>query len=73
MHRIRELRKAKKLSQQELAARLNIDRSTIAKWETGTNSPRTDKLRQLAEVLDCSLEELLPPANSTNKYNQQGG
>jgi len=60
MHRIRELRKAKKLSQQELAVKLGVDRSTIAKWETGTNSPRTDKLRQLAKVLDCSLEELLP-------------
>lgn len=60
MHRIRELRKAQKLSQQELAARLRVDRSTIAKWETGTNSPRIDKLRQLAKVLNCSLEDLVP-------------
>lgn len=60
MHRIRELRTAQKLSQQELATKLGIDRSTVAKWETGTHSPRTDKLRQLAKVLNCSLEELLP-------------
>ena len=60
MHRIRELRIAQKLSQQELATKLGIDRSTVAKWETGTHSPRTDKLRQLAKVLNCSLEELLP-------------
>lgn len=60
MHRIRELRKAKKLSQQELAVKIGVDRSTIAKWETGTNSPRTDKLRQLSKILECSLDELLP-------------
>ncbi|WP_173444519.1 helix-turn-helix domain-containing protein [Selenomonas ruminantium] len=59
MHRIRELRKAQKLSQQELAAKLSVDRSTIAKWETGTNSPRIDKLRQLATVLNCSLDDLV--------------
>lgn len=67
MHRIRELRKAKKLSQQELADKLGVDRSTIAKWETGTNSPRTNKLHQLAKVLDCSLEELLPPPRYSPK------
>ena len=60
MHRIRELRKAKKLSQQEMAAKIGVDRSTIAKWETGTNSPRADKLRQLSKILECSLDELLP-------------
>lgn len=60
MNRIRELRKAQKLSQLELAAKLGVDRSTIAKWETGAHSPRTDKLRMLARILDCSLEELLP-------------
>ena len=59
MHRIRELRKAQKLSQQELATKLGVDRSTIAKWETGTNSPRIDKLRQLATVLNCSLDDLV--------------
>jgi len=60
MHRIRELRIAQKLSQQELATKLGIDRSSVAKWETGAHSPRTDKLRQLAKVLNCSVEELLP-------------
>lgn len=60
MNRIRELRKAQNLSQQELAVKLGVDRSTIAKWETGAHSPRTYKLKQLAKILDCSLEELLP-------------
>ena len=60
MHRIRELRKAQKLSQQELATKLGVDRSSVAKWETGAHTPRTDKLRKLAEVLNCSLEDLVP-------------
>lgn len=60
MNRIRELRKEQKMSQQELAVKLGVERSTIAKWETDIHSPRTDKLRQIAKVLDCSLDELLP-------------
>lgn len=60
MNRIRELRKAQNLSQQELAVKIGVDRSTIAKWETEANCPRTDKLRQLAKILDCAVEELLP-------------
>ncbi len=60
MNRIRELRKAQNLSQQELAVKLGVDRSTIAKWETGAHSPRTNKMRKLTKILECSLEELLP-------------
>ena len=60
MHRIRELRIAQKLSQQELATKLGIDRSTVAKWETGAHSPRINKMKKLAKILNCSLEELLP-------------
>lgn len=60
MNRIRELRKAQNLSQQELAVKLGVDRSTIAKWETGAHSPRMNKMRKLTKILDCSLEELLP-------------
>lgn len=32
---IKTLRKAKGLSQQELAAKLNVVRQTVSKWETG--------------------------------------
>lgn len=69
MNLIRELRKAKRLSQQELAVKIGVDRSTIAKWEIGTHSPRTNKLRHLADILDCPLEALLPESK-TNHIHQ---
>lgn len=41
---IRELRKAKGLSQEELAVRLNVVRQTVSKWEQGLSVPDADML-----------------------------
>ena len=59
MNRIRELRQKKELSQEELARLLGVDRSSVAKWETGNNLPRAEKLMMLATIFGCSLDELL--------------
>lgn len=59
MNRIRELRQKKQLTQEELARLLGVDRSSVAKWETGSNSPRMDKLLLLAKFLECSLDDLV--------------
>ena len=56
--RIRDARKAKHLSQEELAKQLFISRSALAKWETGQSMPDIRMLKQLADVLDVSLEYL---------------
>ncbi len=56
--KIEELRKKKGITQDALADMLHIDRSTIAKWETGVANPRADKIPALAEALGCSIEEL---------------
>ena len=57
--RIRERRLALSLSQARLAAELGIDQSTVAKWETGPNSPRPKTLRDLAERLHVSVSWLI--------------
>ena len=59
MNRIRELRQKKYLSQEELARLLGVDRSAVAKWETETNLPRAEKLLQMAEIFDCSVDKIL--------------
>ena len=56
--RIKELREKKKMRQEDLATRLNVDRTTVTKWETGETSPRTDKLPELAKALGCSINQL---------------
>ena len=39
MERIRELRKLRGLSQEELARIVGVERSTVSKWETGEAKP----------------------------------
>ena len=56
---IKRARKAKGLSQEELAAKLNVVRQTVSKWEKGLSVPDADALIRLAEVLEVSVSELL--------------
>jgi transcriptional regulator with XRE-family HTH domain len=55
---IKRLRKKVLLTQESLAERINVDRSTVAKWETGASFPRTDMLPKLAEILGCTIDAL---------------
>lgn len=56
---IRELRKAKGLSQEELAVRLNVVRQTVSKWEQGLSVPDADMLVAIGEVFDTPVGILL--------------
>lgn len=47
------------LRQEDIAEKLGIDRSAVAKWEAGESLPRADKLPQLARLLNCTVDELL--------------
>lgn len=55
----KELRDKKGVTQQEIAKQLNISRTTVAMWENGSSKPRADKLVQLAQILGCTVDELL--------------
>ena len=56
---IRELRKSKGLSQEELAIKLNVVRQTVSKWERGLSVPDAEMLLSLGEVLDTPVSALL--------------
>lgn len=58
--RIKELREAKNLTQEELAKLLNTKRQTISKYEKGivTNIP-SDRIEELAKILDSTPEYIL--------------
>ena len=56
---IRNYRKAKGLSQEELAAKLNVVRQTVSKWEKGLSVPDSEMLILLAEVFAVPVAELL--------------
>lgn len=57
--RIREKRKAKGMTLQQLGNVFGITRSSVSDWERGETRPGSSKLVRLAEVLDSSVEELL--------------
>lgn len=55
---IKKLREQKGMKQKELAEEMGIERSTIAKWETGATNPATEKLPKLARILGCTIDAL---------------
>ena len=58
-NRIQRYRKARKMTQEELAERLNITSQAVSKWETDNSYPDLDLLCKLAEIFNCSLDELM--------------
>lgn len=56
--RILQIRKARGLTQEELASKLGLTAQAVSKWETGAGSPDINILPQLAEALGVSLDVL---------------
>ena len=57
--RIRQKRKAKRLTQAELADQMQISEMTLRRWETGKSSPRIEDIQQLAKELATSVDYLM--------------
>lgn len=57
--KIAELRKAKNLTQLELANRLSITDKAVSKWERDLSCPDISTVPKLAEILGVSADELL--------------
>ena len=57
--RLKELRKAKGLSQQRLATDLNTNQNTISRYETGERQPSIDELIRIADYFHVSIDYLL--------------
>lgn len=56
---IKHFRKAKGISQEEMAVKLNVVRQTVSKWENGLSVPDADVLIHMAKLLDVSVSRLL--------------
>ena len=57
--KLQELRKQKKLTQEELAASLYVSRTAISKWESGRGYPNIDSLKAIASFFGVTVDELL--------------
>ena len=57
--RIRELRTAHGMSQDDLAARVYVSRQTISSWENGKTYPDVQSLLLLSEIFGASVDSLI--------------
>ena len=57
-HRLMQLRKTVGFSQEHLAERVGVDRSTVGRWEAGLTEPQPWLRPRLARVLQVSVEQL---------------
>jgi transcriptional regulator with XRE-family HTH domain len=59
MKSLRDLREERGLSPVELAADLGVALATIYNWETGKSEPRASMLREIADVLGVSMDDIV--------------
>ncbi len=57
--RLRETRRARGLTQGQLAVRLHVTRQAVSRWEVGQTVPDVANLARAAEVLGCTVDGLL--------------
>lgn len=66
--RIKQARKNNKLTQEELAKKVNITKATISNYENGYSSPSNEMLVDLSDVLNVTTDYLLG-RDSVNHFN----
>ena len=61
-----QLRKLKRMTQEDIAEAVGVSRQAVAKWEAGETLPDLDKCRKLADLFEVTLDDL---ANYEPKEN----
>ena len=61
------LRKAKQISQYDLADAMNVKRTQISQWESGRNNPTLETIERVAEFFDVPSILLLEDEQTDNK------
>ena len=56
---LKNYREKKKLTQIDLAGLVNVTSQTVWRWENGEREPSIEIIKKIAEVLACSIDELL--------------
>lgn len=58
MNAIKYFRLKVPMTQERLANELKVGQSTVAMWETNESMPRAEKLPELAQTLNCNIDDL---------------
>ncbi len=68
---LKELRKEKGLTQEQLAEQFNVSRRSVSRWETGSNLPDLSILVELAEFYDVDIKEIIDGARKSEMMNEE--
>ena len=68
---LKQLRKEKGLTQEELAEKMGVARRTVSRWETGNNMPDLDILIELSDLYETDLREILSGERKSGKMNEE--
>lgn len=68
---IKELRKAKGITQEQFAEILGVSGRTVSRWETGNNMPDISLLVEIAEFLEVSIPEIINGERKSEKMNEE--
>ena len=66
--KLRQLRKEKGLTQEELASLLYVSRTAVSKWESDKGCPNIDSLKQLSKLYGISVDYLLGLTQEKKPY-----
>lgn len=56
---LKNLRKSKKLSQEDLAEKMHVSRQSVSKWETGDAYPEMNNILELCKIFRCHINDLV--------------
>lgn len=56
---LKRLRKNKKISQEQLAEKVNVSRQAVSKWETGEAYPEMNNILELCKIFHCHINDLV--------------
>lgn len=68
---LKELRREKGITQEELAEKLGVSGRTISRWETGSNMPDISLLVEIAEFFDVSIPEIIKGERKSENMQEE--
>ena len=68
---LRELRKEKQLTQEQLAERFGVTNRSVSRWETGSNMPDLSILVELADFYDVDIRDIIDGERKGENMNKE--
>lgn len=70
---LKDLRMLNKCKQLQIVNKMNISKGCISLWENGKRQPKIEQLPKLAEILNCSITEIVYALIETKKEGAING